>query len=323
VYYSRNITPDSTTGVGAWTDGEIVQAIREGVRKDRRVLFPLMPIDWLNGISDKDALALVAYLRSLPPVRKEIPSAEPSMMARALFAFNVLAPKAPITTTRVAPVRGVTAEYGKYFASHLSGCADCHTPRNLNNGQFYFDSVFAGGSIEFGAPEGHPLRSYASNLRAVLGNGTDRWSEEDFVGAVTSGMRADGTVLDPHMPYSAFKRLEAEDIKAMYLFLGSLERIPRVVPPSRYASRVLAARGSDRGKLLFESRCAPCHGVEGKGAAPTAVKLAEVSASISDTDFMDFVLKGQPNLKMPSFGKTFSSEEVRDLVAFIRTWERH
>ena len=57
IYYSRNVTPDSATGIGAWTDGEIVQAIREGVRRDRHMLFPLMPVDWLKGLSDEDALA--------------------------------------------------------------------------------------------------------------------------------------------------------------------------------------------------------------------------------------------------------------------------
>ena len=56
IYYSRNLTPDSATGLGTWTDGEIVQAIREGVRKDRHVLFPLMPIDWLQGLSDHEFL---------------------------------------------------------------------------------------------------------------------------------------------------------------------------------------------------------------------------------------------------------------------------
>src|SRR5262245_31563611 len=64
-WYSANLTPDVETGLGGWADGEIVQALREGVSKDRRTLFPIMPVDWYNGMADDDVLALVAYLRSL------------------------------------------------------------------------------------------------------------------------------------------------------------------------------------------------------------------------------------------------------------------
>ncbi len=69
IYYSRKLTPDMKTGLGKWTDGEIVQAIREGQRRDHTPLFPIMPVDWYHETADKDVLALVADLRSLPVVK--------------------------------------------------------------------------------------------------------------------------------------------------------------------------------------------------------------------------------------------------------------
>ncbi len=104
-WYSRNLTPDTATGLGGWTDGEIVQAVREGVRKDRKTLFPIMPIDWYPGMADEDVLSVVAYLRSIPPVRNEVPDREPSFVAKALFTFNILKPADPITAPSRRPRR--------------------------------------------------------------------------------------------------------------------------------------------------------------------------------------------------------------------------
>jgi hypothetical protein len=66
---SKNLTSDAKTGLGSWTDGEILRAIREGVSKDGHALFPLMPYPNYRTMSDEDAYAIVAYLRTLKPVR--------------------------------------------------------------------------------------------------------------------------------------------------------------------------------------------------------------------------------------------------------------
>ncbi len=322
IFYSRNLTPDSATGLGAWTDGEIVQAIREGVRKDRHVLFPLMPVDWLKGISDQDALAVVAYLRTLPPVSNRVPDNQVSFVAKALIAFNVVKPIDPVTQPVVAPPPGRTVEYGRYVASNLAGCADCHTPRNLQNGQFYLDSLFAGGSIAFGKEAGDPVYAFARNLRPEQGPGAPEWTEEQFLQAVTAGMRPDSTVLTLHMPYPYYKFLADDDLRAIYVFLRSLSPIRHDVPPVEDSPELKRATGAARGALLFAARCRACHGKGGAGAVPTNVKLAEVAASMEDGDLRDFIASGQPNLKMPGFGKTLTRDELNDIVAYIRTWER-
>ena len=68
-----NITPDVETGIGSWTDGEKIRAIREGVDKNGRALFPMMPYQNFRHMSDEDVYSLVAYLNSLAPVRNAVP----------------------------------------------------------------------------------------------------------------------------------------------------------------------------------------------------------------------------------------------------------
>ena len=321
-WYSRNLTPDVETGLGGWTDGEIVQALREGVRKDRTTLFPIMPVDWYHGMADDDALAVVAYLRSLPPVKNRVPDNEPSFVAKALFTFKLMKPKEPITTPVTAPPRGLTPEYGRYLSNNLADCADCHTPRNLQDGQFYLDSLFAGSSFAFGGGEQEPILSYARNITPDKETGIGDWTEEQFMTAVTMGVRPDGTVLIPHMPYAYYKSWSPEDLRAVFVYLKTLPARTRTVPPNELDPRLKTVQGPERGKRLFVARCQICHGQNGGGAQPTNVKLAEVSASLSDQDLTDFIKAGNLDLKMPPFGKTLTQEELIDLVAFIRTWEK-
>jgi mono/diheme cytochrome c family protein len=320
-WYSRNLTPDVETGLGGWTDGEIVQALREGISKDRTTLFPIMSTDWYHGLSDTDVLALVAYMRSIPPVRNEVPQREPSFMAKALFTFKLMKPKDPITTTVTAPPRGITPEYGHYLANNLAGCADCHTPRNLEDGQFYMDSLFAGSSFAFGEGEPEGVASFARNITPDEETGIGLWTEEQFIAAVTAGMRPDGTVLNAHMPYAYYKFWTPEDLKALFLYLRTLPPLRRTVPPNAPGLGIKGARGAERGRLLFKTRCQTCHGENGSGARPTEVKLAEVAGSLNDADLREFIATGQLNLNMPAFGKTLNDEEMTDLITFIRTWE--
>ena len=321
IYYSRNITPDTATGIGLWTDGEILQAIREGVRKDRHTLFPIMPMEWLKDLSDQDGLAIVAYLRSIPAVHNPVPPAEPSFVAKALFAFNVLKPGPPIERPIVAPPAGVTPEYGRYMATAAAGCGDCHTPRNLQSGEFYMDSLFAGSSFRFGEPEGDPLTAFARNITPEPGEGIGEWTEREFVNAVTAGFRPDSTALTPHMPYAEYKFLAEDDLRAIYLYLTSIPPVRRSTPPPAYSAALQGARGADRGKMLFAARCQPCHGERGMGERVTSVRLAEAVPLYTDQDLRTFVEEGQVDLKMPGFRKTLSRSDLDDIIAYIRTWE--
>lgn len=315
VYYSKNITPDSATGLGRWTDGEIVQAIREGVNRNRKVLFPIMPVDWLKDLSDRDALAIVAYIRSMAPVRNKVPDNEQSFFAKALLAFRVMGPATPSGAS--APPPALSAAYGRYVAQNVAGCADCHTPRNLQDGKFYLDSLMAGSSFAFGDAEGDRTSAYAANITPDQGTGIGGWTETEFSNAVTAGQRPDGTVLTPHMPYAHYKFIAPDDLRAVYLYLRSLAPIQRKAPPGS-RSDTAGQRGPERGKAVFESRCMACHGAGGKGASPTNVTLAEVAPSLTDAELREFIALGQLSLKMPAFGKTLSNDELDDVIAYIR-----
>jgi mono/diheme cytochrome c family protein len=319
VYYARNITPDRETGIGAWTDGEIVRAIREGIRKDNTVLFPIMPVDPLSGLSDDDVLAIVAYLRTLPPVRNQVPAREVSLFAKTLMTVGMIGPmpehRAPVT----APPRAISVEYGKYVARHAALCSDCHTPRNLMNGDFYYDSLLAGGSFKFGeAPD--PVASYAPNITPDSATGIGNWTESEFLTMMRSGLGRDGKVRTRHMPYAFTGLWDSLELRAVYTFIRSLPPVKRTVPPSTYMNDALATDPLVHGRGIFNSYCQPCHGREGKGAPPTNVVLAEVAPSLGDGELKEFVMAGNPDLRMPSFGKTLSQQELDAVVTYVRSW---
>jgi len=73
VLFSSNITPDSATGIGSWTDDEIARAIALGIRKNGDTLFPIMPYYEYNKMSKEDIYSIVAYLRTLKPIANKIP----------------------------------------------------------------------------------------------------------------------------------------------------------------------------------------------------------------------------------------------------------
>lgn len=321
VYYAANITPDVETGIGGWTDGEIVRAIREGVRKDGSVLFPIMPVDPLSGISDDDALALVTYLRSLPPVKNRVAPKEPSLFAKTLFAFGVVGPMKEHTAPVVAPPRGITAVYGEYVARHASLCSDCHTPRNLQTGTFYYDSLMAGSSIKFGGDnEGSSVLAFARNITPDEETGIGSWTEEQFLTMLRTGVGADGKVRSMHMPYAYYGLWDTLEQKAVYQYLRTLRPIRRTTPPNEYVGDAIATEPVAKGKGLFNATCVACHGAEGKGAPPTNVVLADVAPGLEDGDLMTFINEGNMGLRMPAFGKTLSPDDLKAVLAYIRSW---
>jgi mono/diheme cytochrome c family protein len=322
MFYSRNLTPDVETGIGGWSDGQVVQALREGIRIDGTPLFPIMPIDWYHGMADEDVLSVVAYLRTLPAVKHAVPENQRTFVTKALFTFGMIGPMTPVTSVVTAPPRGVTVEYGRYLSNNVADCADCHTPRNLQDGKFYLDSLFAGSSFAFGGGDEGPLLAYARNITPDMEMGIGSWTEEQFLEAVTSGMRPDGTVLTPIMPYANYKFWDPEELAAVYRYLKTIPAMKRKVPPVEVEPVLAAAHGVERGGMLFTARCQPCHGEKGSGGPSTSVTLAEVAPGFTDADLIDFVKNGQLNLHMPAFGKTLNPEELNDVVAHIRTWEK-
>ena len=315
--YASNVTPDSETGIGAWTDGELVQALREGLDSEGNLLFPIMEAEWWKGMSDEDVLALVAYMRSLPAVRNKVPDSQLSFAAKALIALGVLKPVPPITAPVTAPPRGATAEYGEYLVYHASMCVGCHTPRNPSNGQFDLTRPFAGGLFPF--PE-EGFSTTGSNLTPDVSTGIEDWTEEQFMAAMRIGIRPDGTVMLPFMPWPSYNRWSEDDLRAVWLFLRTLEPIIHEIPTSELTGTAATGRGAARGEGLFDVYCIVCHGEKGSGSTFTTVALKEAASGMDDTTLSGFISEGLPGTSMPGFGKTLTDEQIADLVAFIRTW---
>src|SRR5262245_5521874 len=209
-----NITPDKETGIGSWTDGEVIRAIREGVSRDGKALFPLMPYSDFRRMSDEDAYSLVAYLRTLTPVRHVLPR---SKINFPVSMFIKAVPKPAGQAPAVA--RASQLNYGEYLFM-LGGCKGCHTP--MEKGEPLPGKHLAGGEV-FRTPMGTVV---SANITQDKDTGIGKWSEQDFLNKfyqyrkyVEKGSPEVGPEGFTLMPWLPFCQLPEEDLKAIYAFL--------------------------------------------------------------------------------------------------------
>ncbi|MFL6245920.1 MAG: c-type cytochrome [Thermoanaerobaculia bacterium] len=214
---ASNLTPDPETGLGAWSEAEIVRAIRNGQSRDGRLIAPVMPYEWFHEMSDSDALAVARYLKSLPPVRNAVKQS-PNLVYKIGSMF--LRPKAGNSAS--APPAGATADYGRYLTQHVGLCADCHTQRVGLLQKADRNRLFAGMS---NPPEGFPVKP--PNITPHPEAGIGKWSEADFMRAMRTGVTPAGDTLHPFMPWPYLKRMTDDDLRAMYLYLRTVPAIAR------------------------------------------------------------------------------------------------
>jgi mono/diheme cytochrome c family protein len=207
---ASNLTPDSETGLGAWSDAEIVRALRNGLSRNGRLLAPVMPYEWFHGMSDEDAFAVARYLKSLSPVPNAVRQS-PNLIFR-IGRSTLLAPKPAASMS--SPVPGPSPEYGRYLAHHVGLCADCHTPRKGLLAKADQTRLFAGTS---NPPKGFPANP--SNLTPDPETGIGRWSESDFVQTMRTGVTPAGIHLHPFMPWHEMGRMSDDDLRALYRYL--------------------------------------------------------------------------------------------------------
>jgi cytochrome c553 len=209
-------SPNLTAGAGGvgsfYTDEDWVRAVRHGVGHDGRALW-VMPSAGFSHLSDEDMGALIAYLKSVPPVDNELPERTFEPMGRVMLALGMVPPAAvdliDHTASPVASVEpGVTVEYGAYLAS--STCTECHGA-NLN-----------------GKPFGPPGQEMPTpNL--TPGGELAAWSEEDFIQTLRTGVTPGGYQLNncpvcgpDSMPWRYLGQMTDDELKALWLYLQSL-----------------------------------------------------------------------------------------------------
>jgi mono/diheme cytochrome c family protein len=210
--YARNITPDPETGIGKWTDAQIIRAIREGIRPDGTLIGPPMPIAFYRGISDTDAQALVAYLRAQPPVKHVVPKSEYRMKLPPAYG-------PPIKENIVAPPRSDRVKYGAYLAGPLGHCIDCHTP--WVQGIPDMKQVGAGGN-----PLKGPWGVTVSRNLTPHETGLKGWSDAEIARAIRTARSRDGSALRPPMAFEWYRNISDEDMKSLIAYLRSLEPLP-------------------------------------------------------------------------------------------------
>lgn len=216
-----NITPDPETGIGTWTDGEKIRAIRDGVDNKGRALFPMMPYSNFRNMSDEDVESLVAYLNTLPPVKNPLPQ------TKIDFPVNLMIKGAPKPAGAVAPPdRNDPVKYGRYLVA-MAGCGDCHTP--FEKGVPIVGKEFAGGEA-FNTTHG---KAVSANITPDMETGLGKWSEEFFLKkfydykeyAAAGPPPLPGPEAFTLMPWLTFSQLPPEDLKAIYAFLRTVKPI--------------------------------------------------------------------------------------------------
>lgn len=206
---ASNITPDRETGIGKWTDEQIIIAIREGRRPDGTMIGPPMPIGMYHRMSDSDVRAIVAYMRQVKPVKNTVPKSEYHIPLPASYGPPVDHADAP---------RNDQLKYGAYLSGPLGHCMECHTP--LVKGVPDLEHRAGGGGNKFEGPFGV---SVSRNLTPDPESGIGKWTFAQFKTTLSSGVRPSGEHLKPPMGFGYYKNISDDDFQAIWAYLRSLK----------------------------------------------------------------------------------------------------
>ena len=219
-----NITPDPETGIGRWTDEEVIRAIREGRGRDGQTLGPPMPFDMYRRLADSDVKAMVAYLRTVKPVR--------NVVARSRYTIPLPPAYGPPVGMVPDPSRENPVKYGEYLAGPVAHCMECHTPF-LPEGRPDTTRVGAGG-LGLSGPWGV---SYAANLTPDVDTGIGAWRDGEIMASLYGARRGGGRVLPPMPTQHYAQGIAAGDLQAIIAYLRSLppvrNKVPAPEPPKK------------------------------------------------------------------------------------------
>ena len=209
---AANITQDRETGIGAWTDDEIFLAIREGKRPNGSLIGPPMPFRLYRGLADADVRAMVAYLRTVAPVR--------NVAAKSIYRIKLPPAYGPPVGIVTAPPKSDKLAYGAYLAGPLGHCTECHTPMG-EGGARDVSRVGAGGQ-PFPGPWG---TSVAANITASTTRGLGTWTDAQIERAIRTGVSSDGRKLFPPMGFAYYAAIAPDDMAALIAYLRTLPAI--------------------------------------------------------------------------------------------------
>ena len=213
--YTANITPDKDTGIGTWTDAQIITAIREGKTREGKIIFPPMPVPTYNNMSDDDVKAVVAFLHTVKPIHHEVPQSK----------YNIPQQAMPPAKSLPAPPKSDKVAYGRYIVTALAHCFECHSGPDAHGAPDPEHRLGAGGFLITLAPGATVM---TPNITPDPDTGIGKWSDADIKKALTEGIRPGGRHLSPPMPFPFFKNMTNEDLDAVIAFICT-------IPPIKYA----------------------------------------------------------------------------------------
>lgn len=325
--YSTNITPDAETGIGTWSFAAFERAMREGVHRDGRRLYPAFPYTAFAKISDADLQALYAYLMSAEPVKASVPRTElafPFSMRPLLAGWNLLfhrnAPFRPDAT------RSAQWNRGAYLAEGLGHCSACHSPRNALGGEKGGRHYLTGGSAE----------GWEAPALTALSRAPVPWSEDALFTYLRGGYAAHhGAAAGPMAPVvEELAQLPESDVRAIAHYVASFgapqpEAAALTMQAAQYERRSTDAARSLGGPAarLYQSACAVCHqsdqGMRQFGVKPSLALNTNLHSDRPD-NVIQVLLQGMPAPPdsalgaMPSYADSLDDTQIAQLTQYLR-----
>jgi nicotinate dehydrogenase subunit B len=323
--YSTNITSDVETGIGAWSYPAFERAMREGIHRDGRHLYPAFPYTHFAKTIDADMQALYAYLMAQPAARAETPPnalAFPFNQRPLMAGWNALFHKPG--AFQADPTKSPIWNRGAYLVEGLGHCSACHSPRNALGAEMT-TAHLAGGFAE-----GWEAPALTSLSRAPI-----PWSEDELFAFLRTGeSRLHGVAAGPMAPVvKELSALPDSDIRAMAAYLASFnETAMDGAAQQALAARLEASTGtraaaaSGIGARIYQGACAVCHEVGGAplfGSRPSLALNSNLHSTVPD-NLIQVILHGiaKPAVTdlgyMPAFKDSLTDGQVAELAAYLR-----
>lgn len=321
--YSSNITPDPDTGIGNWSYPAFERAMRHGIDRDGRYLYPAFPYTAFTRTRDEDLKALYAYLMSQPAVRHQPPQTAlhfPFNIRPGILLWNWLYLKPGAYADN--PERSAQWNRGAYLSEGLGHCSACHSPRDLLFGERGGNRHLSGGVAE----------DWSAHALAG-GNAPLAWTEDDLLDFLRRGYSPrHGVAAGPMAPviHQGLGQLPDADLQAIARYLSSLQPASAEQPIAVALNREAEQRTeplASPGARLFSGACMACHAQE-KGPALTGVRpslaLNSNLYAASPDNLIRVILEGiaqpaSPELGyMPAFRHSLNDQQIADLLAFLR-----
>jgi len=323
IIYATNITPDVATGIGAWSYPAFERAMREGISRDGRHLYPAFPYPHFAKARDADLQALYAHLMAQAPVRSEAPAntlAFPFNLRPLLAGWNAMFHNAG--SYQPEPARSEVWNRGAYLVESLGHCSACHSPRNALGAERQ-DAYLAGGHAD----------GWDAPALTSLSHAPIPWSEDELYAYLRTGhSRFHGVAAGPMAPVvTDLASLPDHDIRAMAVYLASfnntaIDTHAQQARAMRLETETRVAVAGSLGARLYLGACAACHEVGGLplfGSRPSLALNSNLHGTKPD-NLIQVILHGinTPAFSdlgyMPGFKDSLNDAQVAELVSFLR-----